>query len=595
MAGNREKPEKPPEWLDLTFVRLANSLPAKMGDGQEKGHDAFTAVNGLTGRVANWVASRFLDRRFEKAAARRLGELEKARVESAGRFAKAMPDCRRLTSHADQRGYGCSPADPALVLRVFCNVVIRVHTSLPEAGLSDVALGAFRTVALPQLHAHLSRIEACVAPGPWPALLNNDGVQQFNGSWAPMEVARLVAEGKLERRHFDSSSPKLCPPRKLKDGDEDIGREKDATKAEARRAVLRAAGLLHMLLRKAARSDAAWNVAKRMAGEYVALEEESGQQVVTGLGSSQLEFSSMNLMELCDRAHFEVISSLGGRTVSMLGKSFPQIRRQILAYASQAANPTEAEIKGDFAGSVERLGERLQGIDDRLPELSPSECLAYAYHVSKRTAIRLGKDGKVEADAVRLKASLLTCDLLRSAAEAEDRDIRNVALRYLAGYITNPRYLCGADDFRECHKWIARYEKAEPASLLAKHFRARHMLASGNKRDAEDNYRVLFVRAMPVGELRTGPSGPIGVVPAKGQSQQLTDMECISYLLPECYALAGSLLDEKQSPADDETAMQRDIRRISEAHFGVSCADWRREETSIIAGFELRSRLLGSK
>jgi len=48
-----------------------------------------------------------------------------------------------------------------------------------------------------------------------------------------------------------------------------------------------------------------------------------------------------------------------------------------------------------------------------------------------------------------------------------------------------------------------------------------------------------FVRAMPSGELKADPKGPLGIMLASSQSQQLTDMECISYLLPECYALAG--------------------------------------------------------
>lgn len=584
MAGNREKPEKPPEWLDLTFVRLANTLARKLGGAEEQGEDVFTRVNLLPGRFSEWVATRFLDRGFEKAAARRLGDLEEARAKAADSFAKAVPDCRGHLVAGAPAGYGCAPADPVLVLRTFCNVVIRVHTSLPQVDMSDVAFSCFRVVALPQLHAHLSRIEAKVPPELWPELKGNDGNKLFPGrQGTPSEIARMVVTGVLARRHFDSKSPKLRHP--VVDLSA-IRRENDDAIAAQRFLALRAAEFLWLLLRKAARSDSTWAAAVRLAGEYLTLEEEASQQVVTGLGQSNLEFSTMSLPELCDRAHHAAMASLGGRSMNVLGKSFPQVRRQILSYASQAANPTEAEIRGDFAGSLERL-------EDRLATLSPAECLAYAYHVSKRTTIRLGPDRQMVDEPEKLRASQLTCALLGSAAESGDRDFRAVALRYLAGYVTNPRYVCGKRDFAECPSWIAAYEKEERGSLLARHFRARHLLASGKEEAAAVNYRVLFVRAMPSGELKAGPSSPLGIMLARSQSQQLTDMECISYLLPECYALAGSLLDGKRTPSEKETEMQRDIRRISEAHFGVNCKSWPDEESRIIAGFELRSRLLG--
>lgn len=584
MESMRPRSGKPPEWLDLTFVRLANKLARKLGGSADVSDDPFTKINLMTGKFSEWVSARFLDRRFEKAAARRLSELEDARKYAADTFAKAVPDCRLSCGTDIPAGYGCAPADPVLVLRTFCNVVIRVHTSLPQANMTDVAFAAFRCVALPQLHAHLSRIEAKVAADLWPELNGNDGNELFPvPSRTPSGLVRMVVDGLLARRHFDSSSPKLRHP--VLDTNA-INREKDKELAAQRNLAFQASELLWLLFRKAATSDSTWEAARRLAEEYLAINEESGQQVATGLGQTQLEFSAMNLAELCDRAHQTALASFGGIISSTAGKSFPQIRRQILFYASQAGNPTEAEIRGNFAGSIDRL-------KDRLPTLPPSECLAYAYHFSKKTTLRLNSEGQLEDDPIKLRAAELTCSLLASAAATSDRDIRAVALRYLAGYVSNPRFICSAKNLEECPDWIDQYEKGEPGSLLVKHFRARYLLASGKEEAAAVNYRVLFVRAMPSGELKAGPSGPLGLMLARSQSQQLTDMECISYLLPECYALAGRLLDGKKQPSDAETNMQRDIRRISEAHFGVSCKDWRLEEARIVAGFALRSRLLG--
>lgn len=583
MAPKSQKPLTPPEWLDLTFVRLANTLARKMGGGGSQSADAFTRINLLTGKFSEWVSARFLDRSFEKAAARRLGELEEARKRAADSFAKAVPDCRGHCGADSVAGYGCAPADPVIVLRTFCNVVIRVHTSLPQADMSDVSFASFRCVALTQVHAHLARIEAKVPASLWPELKGNDGNELFSGrARTPSGLARMVVEGLLARRHFDTTSPKLRHP--VLDTNA-IKREKDKNLEALRRLALQSSEFIWILLRKAARSDSTWEAAKRLAEEYLSIDEESGQQVGTGLGRTQIEFNTMNLAELCDSAHQAALDSLGGGMSSPAGKSFPQIRREILFYASQSVNPTEAEIRGNFLSSIDKL-------KDRLPTLTPSECLGYAYHFSKKTTLRLKADGQLEDEPLKLKASELTCELLRSAAESDDRDIRAVALRYLAGYATNPRYICGANDFRECDKWISRYEKELPESLLAKHFWARYLLASGKNEAATVYYRILFVRAMPSGELKADPKGPLGIMLASSQSQQLTDMECISYLLPECYALAGRLLEGKLQPSDPESDMQRDLRRISEAHFGVSCKDWREEESRIIAGFDMRTKMI---
>jgi len=40
--------------------------------------------------------------------------------------------------------------------------------------------------------------------------------------------------------------------------------------------------------------------------------------------------------------------------------------------------------------------------------------------------------------------------------------------------------------------------------------------------------------------------------------------------------------------------MQRNIRRVSEAHFGICCNDWKLEERRILAGFKLRESYLKS-
>jgi hypothetical protein len=99
---------------------------------------------------------------------------------------------------------------------------------------------------------------------------------------------------------------------------------------------------------------------------------------------------------------------------------------------------------------------------------------------------------------------------------------------------------------------------------------------------------------MPTSDIKSSPLGSLGLIPTNNQQHHLTDIECISYLLPECYAICGRIFEDKIINSTDETPMQRNIRRISEAHFGICCNDWRLEERRILGGFKLRESFLKS-
>ena len=90
------------------------------------------------------------------------------------------------------------------------------------------------------------------------------------------------------------------------------------------------------------------------------------------------------------------------------------------------------------------------------------------------------------------------------------------------------------------------------------------------------------------------PIGPLGLIRNNNEQNQLTDIECISYLLPECYAISARIFENKTINTSEETSLQRNIRRISEAHFGICCNDWKLEERRILAGFKLRESYLKS-
>jgi hypothetical protein len=99
---------------------------------------------------------------------------------------------------------------------------------------------------------------------------------------------------------------------------------------------------------------------------------------------------------------------------------------------------------------------------------------------------------------------------------------------------------------------------------------------------------------MPTSDIKSSPMGSLGLLPSKNQVHHLTDIECISYLLPECYAISSKLFENKDTTSPEESSMQRNIRRVSEAHFGICCNDWKLEERRILAGFKLRESYLKS-
>lgn len=179
------------------------------------------------------------------------------------------------------------------------------------------------------------------------------------------------------------------------------------------------------------------------------------------------------------------------------------------------------------------------------------------------------------------EAAGLTYDLMERAFETGAPATQQIALRYLAGFCTNPRFRCTALAQKNAKSWVARYDKSSPKGMT-KLFKARMAFIANDNSAAIRLYQETFLRALPP-EFDDGP---------RRASSALEDHEALAYLLPECYALAGLILNEKDSANTPESGLQRQIRRAGTAHFGVEC-DWPKEAQRILAGFAYRKSLLG--
>jgi hypothetical protein len=592
MVEKAKESTKLPEWIDLTFVTLANRLSSRKDPENKKSRkesDASDKINRLTREVLNWIKGKIPSGNIEKQAEKKLNDLEKARKTAADNFLRSLPDINISEFKTDSQLGICAPADPVKVLRTFCNVVIGVHTTLPNAEMTEVVGATFSIVALPQLHAHLhhvelitSRIELEKNIKFWPKSLETKDREEIfhrEGKITPSVIAKLIANNELQRKDVNTTSPRL------KSGWHSEYKSKDPVAIQVNKAL----NLLEILLRKAAATDATWEMAKRFSKEYLQLEEQSNQQVITGLSTSYLDIANiMNLGELCDHAHQKIVASLTQSSAAPFTrkKSFPQQRREILVYASHTINPNESEILHDLRSSIGKITQRLYNLTD-------TECLAYAYHFSRKTTIQVNNKNEIIHNELTIKAAELTCRLLERATETGREDLKVVALRYLAGYLTNPRFYCTKEYFAQTERWINNYQSLEKNSLITKHFQARYQYIEGKFDLVTRNYSQLFLRTMPVSD-KSSPIGSLGLMQFKNQDHHLTDIECISYLLPECYAISGKIFENKPINLSEETPMQRNIRRISEAHFGVCCNDWKLEERRILAGFKLRESYLKS-
>jgi len=206
--------------------------------------------------------------------------------------------------------------------------------------------------------------------------------------------------------------------------------------------------------------------------------------------------------------------------------------------------------------------------------------MGYAYYMSRRCLIQVDRAMGESEEIVSNQAAELTYDLMDHAFEVGDPATQQIALRYLAGFCTNPRFRCTIKAQEKAEEWIKLYGSSSSKGMV-KLFKARLSYARGEDTVALRHYQEIFMRALPP-EFSEAPKRATAV---------LEDHEALAYLLPECYALAGELLDTKATRTDGETELQRHIRRAGVAHFGIEC-NWPLEAKRIVAGFAYRKSLL---
>ncbi len=435
-------------------------------------------------------------------------------------------------------------------LNHFVAICIRVHSIGPEVGFEEVVFHVARRVLIPAL-AHNMKFFARENPHVYRLLVHRDDLCFRSGlKWADLEYEfRAVPEAEryvlrkwvrifnvmIDRAQF------ISPDRRgeLFRSFQGLLRDYEADP----------------------RTSQLWKDLSILASGDMAVDEILVSCVLGDVGIDSKELSSSPLVN-CARARFGLLRYAYG-----MQREMEQFRDRF-SYG-------QTEVEG-----VLRLIAKASS-DDKLREDLTNQAFGWAYILSRY--LLLGRQPKSEdkdSAANRREASSLLCRLLEALIDREsekDSSERMLALRYLIGFLSNPRFVKSPDKLRKkggqggyCSEQIDKpitlaekeVSKGLPRSIVSM-ARARvilhHAIARGNdpagrSRDLQsalDHYaRILDDMASPM-------------------DAGIMDGEVIAWVLPEIHYAIGKL---SECCPGDEThweAVQKALVVLGEVQYGV--------------------------
>lgn len=554
------------DWKMLTLVGLADRLAAKTAKEKDSGaNDARKKRWAGSKLVLRFIFRKLIQPGSQAAAIKGLRDLDEARIKALERFNAGMPETKRLKSPVG----AFIPAAPEDILKAFCHVALRVRATCIRASVSDICWHTFRHVVAPQLAAHLYNLEREYPKDEcWPSDQSAKGQGPVEKWRHPSQLLRGVESGGFSRKQLQSKGPSLSIA---------LLKQKAYVKgSEMSPCCEKTSILLRALLQLCADDDGDWSKCVSMSGVLLRLMDAYGQQVHQGIGDiHQTHLNTANMAAFTDLACAPIIAELNQEGKTLDRKiNLPQTRRRILSYAPLITDPSSAELDMDFSGAVSMIRKRINKDDG---DEWARACMGYAYYMSRRCLITAPETAETH------QASELTYDLMERAFKTGNPETKQIALRYLAGFATNPRFRCTSLAQHKAKDWVATYMEAMPKGM-AHLFLGRLAYIKGDTQEAIGLYQRMFVRALPkeFSDEATGVTHP------------LEDHEALAYLIPECYTLAGLLLRNDNGKPEEESLLQKQIRRAGVAHFGIDC-DWSKEAERIKAGFEYRKGLFSGR
>lgn len=430
-------------------------------------------------------------------------------------------------------------------LNHYVAVCLRVHSILPEVPFDAVTYAAARRIFVPAL-AHNLKFFAKSHPELYRKFVQDDGISLRSGLKMSEEDAVDGVPG--ESRHVARKWRRLfnlCL---------DLGQDWDIQKKGA---LYREMQELLRDYEADPRSSRLWRDLSILAAGDMAVDEMLVSWVIEDVGGDATAQATGPLVS-CARSRFGLL-----RYAYLMTKEADEIRE---------------DLNKGLASSRIQLSELENFNDEKAPDEVAKRVFGWAYILSRHNLLGRNHSAPKSASAPFSEAGVVLYDLLnRLRFKASNATYRAFALRYLLGYMSNPRFvkplgklrhdprdLKSAFSLKLVDDLISDAEKVAlmPRSVvsLAKGRMALHYAfsrRSDSERSARDLQSALDHYAVILSELDS---------PSKAG---IMDSEVVAWALPEMYYAVGLLAGHDQDSCADWRDVQDSLQLLGEMQYGV--------------------------
>ena len=557
--GSKPAAKKAAELRKILLTKKGSSANSTLAS-------ANTFIGGVAGKLGNFLSGMKLMGRFhdgsEISKETRALMTRNVRVELALSYCEdqlrfLLPD---LTDMDENRWPGHITYRAGL--NHFVAVCLRVHSILPDVPFDDVTYAAARRILVPAL-AHNLKFFAKTHPELYRKFVHDNGICLRAGLRLKLEEAVAGLPG--ESRHLARKWARLF------NVSLDFMQEWKITKV----------GQLYVDLQSLLRdyeadprSSRLWRDLSILAAGDMAVDEMLVSWVIEDVGGGPKDKESAPLIS-CARSRFGLL-----RYAYLMGKESDEIREDF-EQGMGSARAAFLELKAcDDEKATEEQAKRIFG---------------WAYILSRHNLLGRNQATRKFDDKRHAEAGTLLFDLLNTLrCKASDETHRALALRYLVGFMTNPRFIKPLEKIRQdprnprsryasstVDELIREAEKHAivPRSVICLAY-ARMALYSGH------DHRENVARAAR--ELQTALDHYGTILkqvdsPAKAGTM---DSEVIAWALPEMYYAISLFATHDAGSQNDWRKVQESLQLLGELQYGVFF-NAQEESKRIAKGLEL--------
>lgn len=540
--GSKSAAKKAAELRKVLLTKKGSSVNSTLAS-------ANTFIGGVAGRLGEFLSGMKLMGRFkdgtEISKETRALMTRNVRVESALGYCEdqlrfLLPD---LTDMDENRWPGHITYRAGL--NHFVAVCLRVHSILPDVPFDDVTYAAARRILVPAL-AHNLKFFAKSHPELYGKFVHEDGISLRKG--LRLKVEEVVAGLPGESRYLARKWARLF--------NVSLGFMGEWNNMKVGQLYIELQSLLRDY-EADPRSSRLWRDLSILAAGDMAVDEMLVSWVIEDVGGGPKDKETAPLIS-CARSRFGLL-----RYAYLMGKESDEIREDFdQGLESARAAFSQLEACDDQKASKEQA-KRIFG---------------WAYILSRHNLLGRNHstqkyDGKRHADAGELLFDMLNTLRFR----ASDETYRALALRYLVGFMTNPRFVKPLEKIRQDPRDVrSRYSSetvddlindAEKIDIIPRSVvslaNARMALYSAHdyRKDPDRAARDLQTALDHYGLILKQLDSPSKV--------GTMDSEVIAWALPEMYYTVGLFAAHDVGSQHDWRKVQESLQLLGELQYGV--------------------------